>query len=156
MAEMLNFPGLRGRLGNYGQVVHSICQSHQLTTSQGIITGTGIYRKSKVEKLGPGRIGVATAPEDRVPGPRSLNVLLDIEFPWREGRCGGRARIPKRTRKGGMHRFWTLEYSTCFSQHGAQPERPPSRALLGVDPRRGVFGLRDEGGFDASHIPGAL
>ncbi|KAJ7043195.1 putative cysteine synthase B [Mycena alexandri] len=30
-------------------------------------------------------IGVATAPEDRVPGPRSLNVLLDIEFPWREG-----------------------------------------------------------------------
>ncbi|KAJ7771703.1 tryptophan synthase beta subunit-like PLP-dependent enzyme [Mycena metata] len=50
---------------------------------QGTITGTGIYLKSKVENLVS--IGVATAPEDRVPGPRSLNVLLDIEFPWREG-----------------------------------------------------------------------
>ncbi|KAJ7724065.1 tryptophan synthase beta subunit-like PLP-dependent enzyme [Mycena maculata] len=47
----------------------------------GTITGTGLYLK-KVSSVFS--IGVATAPEDRVPGPRSLNVLRDIEFPWKD------------------------------------------------------------------------
>ncbi|KAJ7273207.1 tryptophan synthase beta subunit-like PLP-dependent enzyme, partial [Mycena rebaudengoi] len=48
---------------------------------QGTITGTGLYLKSVSSVVS---VDVATAPEDRVPGPHSLNVLRDIEFPWRE------------------------------------------------------------------------
>ncbi|KAJ7349210.1 cysteine synthase B [Mycena albidolilacea] len=47
----------------------------------GTLTGTGLYLKKVTSVVS---IGVATAPEDRVPGPRSLNVLRDIEFPWKE------------------------------------------------------------------------
>ncbi|KAJ7836988.1 cysteine synthase B, partial [Mycena olivaceomarginata] len=48
----------------------------------GTLTGTGLYLKKVTSVVS---IGVATAPEDRVPGgPTSLNVLRDIEFPWKE------------------------------------------------------------------------
>ncbi|KAJ7822256.1 cysteine synthase [Mycena olivaceomarginata] len=53
----------------------------RLMTVEGTLTGTGLYLKKVTSVVS---IGVATAPEDRVPGPRSLNVLRDIEFPWKE------------------------------------------------------------------------
>ncbi|KAF9465572.1 tryptophan synthase beta subunit-like PLP-dependent enzyme [Collybia nuda] len=48
----------------------------------GTMTGTSLYLK-KVRPSITG-LGVLTAPNDRVPGPRSLNLLIPVEFPWRE------------------------------------------------------------------------
>ncbi|KAF8075224.1 tryptophan synthase beta subunit-like PLP-dependent enzyme [Lyophyllum atratum] len=48
----------------------------------GTMTGTGLYLK-KVKPSITG-LGVLTAPNDRVPGPRTFNLLLPVEFPWRE------------------------------------------------------------------------
>ncbi|GJE91549.1 cysteine synthase [Phanerochaete sordida] len=50
--------------------------------TSGTMTGTGLYLKeAKPSCL---RVGVCTAPDDRVPGPRSYSLLAPVEFPWRE------------------------------------------------------------------------
>ncbi|KAF8643032.1 hypothetical protein AX16_009276 [Volvariella volvacea WC 439] len=48
----------------------------------GTMTGTGLYLKRAVPSITT--VGVLTAPNDRVPGPRTLNLLIPVEFPWRE------------------------------------------------------------------------
>lgn len=48
----------------------------------GTMTGTSLYLK-KVNPSITG-LGVLTAPNDRVPGPRTFNLLLPVEFPWRD------------------------------------------------------------------------
>ncbi|RDB18452.1 Cysteine synthase B [Hypsizygus marmoreus] len=48
----------------------------------GTMTGTSLYlKKVKPSVVG---LGVLTAPNDRVPGPRNYNMLLPVEFPWRQ------------------------------------------------------------------------
>lgn len=36
------------------------------------------------QKINPHICSVLTAPYERVPGPRTLNLLLPVEFPWRD------------------------------------------------------------------------
>lgn len=49
--------------------------------TSGTVTGLGTYFKDvKPSVL---RLGVCTAPGDRVPGPRSFALLGPVEFPWR-------------------------------------------------------------------------
>jgi cysteine synthase len=64
------------------------------------MTGTSLYLKSvKPDVIGLGYVlpvpslyalhscifsSVLTAPNDRVPGPRTYNLLVPVEFPWRE------------------------------------------------------------------------
>ncbi|EEH23453.1 hypothetical protein PABG_05664 [Paracoccidioides brasiliensis Pb03] len=50
--------------------------------TSGTMTGLGTYFKQA--KPSVFRLGVCTAPGDRVPGPRSYSLLLPVEFPWRE------------------------------------------------------------------------
>ncbi|KAJ5632344.1 hypothetical protein N7490_008683 [Penicillium lividum] len=50
--------------------------------TSGTLTGLGTYFKSV--KPSVTRIGVCTAPGDRVPGPRSYALLRPVEFPWKE------------------------------------------------------------------------
>lgn len=50
--------------------------------TSGTMTGLGMYFKSV--KPSVMRLGVCTAPGDRVPGPRSVSLLRPVEFPWRE------------------------------------------------------------------------
>ncbi|KAJ5929580.1 hypothetical protein N7454_006530 [Penicillium verhagenii] len=50
--------------------------------TSGTLTGLGTYFKSV--KPSVRRIGVCTAPGDRVPGPRSYALLRPVEFPWKE------------------------------------------------------------------------
>ncbi|KAF9014726.1 tryptophan synthase beta subunit-like PLP-dependent enzyme, partial [Hymenopellis radicata] len=50
--------------------------------TSGTMTGTGLYLKEK--KPSVTRVGVCTAPDDRVPGPRSFSLLAPVEFPWRD------------------------------------------------------------------------
>lgn len=47
----------------------------------GTLTGLGTYFKQA--KPSVYRLGVCTAPGDRVPGPRSYALLQPVEFPWR-------------------------------------------------------------------------
>ena len=50
--------------------------------TSGTMTGLGTYFKHvKPSVL---RVGVCTAPGDRVPGPRSFALLRPVEFPWKE------------------------------------------------------------------------
>ncbi|WQF79224.1 Putative Rhodanese-like domain, tryptophan synthase beta chain-like, PALP domain-containing protein [Colletotrichum destructivum] len=49
--------------------------------TSGTLTGLGTYFKSA--KPSVYRLGVCTAPGDRVPGPRSYALLQPVEFPWR-------------------------------------------------------------------------
>ncbi|CEH14676.1 Cystathionine beta-synthase and related enzymes [Ceraceosorus bombacis] len=48
----------------------------------GTMTGTGLALKKLLPTVK--RIGVTTAPGDRVPGPRSEALLAPVEFPWRD------------------------------------------------------------------------
>ncbi|KAF5379489.1 hypothetical protein D9615_006545 [Tricholomella constricta] len=48
----------------------------------GTMTGTSLYLK-KVRPSVTG-LGVLTAPGDRVPGPRTYNLLVPVDFPWRD------------------------------------------------------------------------
>ncbi|KAG8927949.1 hypothetical protein FRC02_007568 [Tulasnella sp. 418] len=50
--------------------------------TSGSMTGTGLYLKQ--QKPGTVIVGVCTAQGDRVPGPRTLELLQPVEFPWRE------------------------------------------------------------------------
>ncbi|KAJ4377314.1 hypothetical protein N0V83_000139 [Neocucurbitaria cava] len=50
--------------------------------TSGTMTGIGQYFKQA--KPSVTRLGVCTAPGDRVPGPRSLALLSPVEFPWRD------------------------------------------------------------------------
>ncbi|RDA82431.1 hypothetical protein CP532_2402 [Ophiocordyceps camponoti-leonardi (nom. inval.)] len=50
--------------------------------TSGTMTGLGTYFKQA--KPSVFRLGVCTAPGDRVPGPRSYALLAPVEFPWRE------------------------------------------------------------------------
>ncbi|CAL5869459.1 uncharacterized protein PFLUO_LOCUS3688 [Penicillium psychrofluorescens] len=50
--------------------------------TSGTMTGLGTYFKSV--KPSVMKLGVCTAPGDRVPGPRSYALLRPVEFPWRE------------------------------------------------------------------------
>ncbi|RHZ47396.1 putative cysteine synthase B, partial [Aspergillus thermomutatus] len=50
--------------------------------TSGTMTGLGtFFKENKPSVL---RLGVCTAPGDRVPGPRSLALLKPVEFPWKE------------------------------------------------------------------------
>ncbi|KAK2774706.1 hypothetical protein FQN53_003513 [Emmonsiellopsis sp. PD_33] len=50
--------------------------------TSGTMTGLGTYfKQAKPSVL---RLGVCTAPGDRVPGPRSFALLRPVEFPWKE------------------------------------------------------------------------
>ncbi|KAK1978793.1 cysteine synthase [Colletotrichum cereale] len=49
--------------------------------TSGTLTGLGTYFKNA--KPSVYRLGVCTAPGDRVPGPRSYALLQPVEFPWR-------------------------------------------------------------------------
>ncbi|KAL4803995.1 tryptophan synthase beta subunit-like PLP-dependent enzyme [Aspergillus unguis] len=50
--------------------------------TSGTMTGLGTYfGKVKPDVL---RLGVCTAPGDRVPGPRSFALMRPVEFPWKE------------------------------------------------------------------------
>ncbi|OTB02575.1 hypothetical protein M426DRAFT_74518 [Hypoxylon sp. CI-4A] len=49
--------------------------------TSGTITGLGTYFKEA--KPSVFRLGVCTAPGDRVPGPRSFALLAPVEFPWK-------------------------------------------------------------------------
>lgn len=49
--------------------------------TSGTVTGLGTYFKNA--KPSVLRLGVCTAPGDRVPGPRSFALLGPVEFPWR-------------------------------------------------------------------------
>ncbi|PGH00996.1 hypothetical protein AJ79_08060 [Helicocarpus griseus UAMH5409] len=50
--------------------------------TSGTMTGIGTYfKQAKPSVL---RLGVCTAPGDRVPGPRSFGLLRPVEFPWKE------------------------------------------------------------------------
>lgn len=48
----------------------------------GTMTGTGRFLKQKKPTVV--RVGVCTAPGDRVPGPRSHALLEPVQFPWRD------------------------------------------------------------------------
>jgi cysteine synthase len=48
----------------------------------GTMTGTGMFFKDA--KPSVTRVGVCTAPGDRVPGPRSFALMAPVEFPWRQ------------------------------------------------------------------------
>ncbi|KAF4126490.1 Cysteine synthase [Geosmithia morbida] len=50
--------------------------------TSGTMTGLGTYMKAT--KPSVYRLGVCTAPGDRVPGPRSHALLAPVEFPWRK------------------------------------------------------------------------
>ncbi|KAJ5090565.1 hypothetical protein N7532_009249 [Penicillium argentinense] len=50
--------------------------------TSGTMTGLGTYFKSV--KPSVMRLGVCTAPGDRVPGPRSFALMRPVEFPWKE------------------------------------------------------------------------
>jgi len=50
--------------------------------TSGTMTGLGTYFKSV--KPSVMRLGVCTAPGDRVPGPRSYALMRPVEFPWKE------------------------------------------------------------------------
>lgn len=50
--------------------------------TSGTMTGLGTYfKEAKPSVL---RLGVCTAPGDRVPGPRSFALMKPVEFPWKE------------------------------------------------------------------------
>ncbi|KAL4965312.1 putative cysteine synthase B [Aspergillus stella-maris] len=50
--------------------------------TSGTMTGLGTYfKQTKPSVL---RLGVCTAPGDRVPGPRSFALMRPVEFPWKE------------------------------------------------------------------------
>ncbi|KAI2607792.1 tryptophan synthase beta subunit-like PLP-dependent enzyme [Hypoxylon sp. NC1633] len=49
--------------------------------TSGTITGLGVFFKEA--KSSVFRLGVCTAPGDRVPGPRSFTLLAPVEFPWK-------------------------------------------------------------------------
>ncbi|KAI0847204.1 tryptophan synthase beta subunit-like PLP-dependent enzyme [Daldinia vernicosa] len=49
--------------------------------TSGTMTGLGMYFKES--KSSVFRLGVCTAPGDRVPGPRSFALLAPVEFPWK-------------------------------------------------------------------------
>src|ERR1700742_1638773 len=46
------------------------------------MTGTGTYLKTVNKKLT--NLGVFTAPGDRVPGPRPIDLIQTVDLPWRE------------------------------------------------------------------------
>ncbi|ERF76812.1 hypothetical protein EPUS_07992 [Endocarpon pusillum Z07020] len=48
----------------------------------GTMTGTGTFLKQNKPNII--RVGVCTAPGDRVPGPRSFALLAPVHFPWRD------------------------------------------------------------------------
>ncbi|KAL2866890.1 putative cysteine synthase B [Aspergillus lucknowensis] len=50
--------------------------------TSGTMTGLGTYFKQA--KPSVMRLGVCTAPGDRVPGPRSFALMKPVEFPWKE------------------------------------------------------------------------
>ncbi|KAJ5295139.1 hypothetical protein PENANT_c035G11320 [Penicillium antarcticum] len=50
--------------------------------TSGTMTGLGTYFKGV--KPSVHRLGVCTAPGDRVPGPRSYALMRPVEFPWKE------------------------------------------------------------------------
>ncbi|KAL4787604.1 tryptophan synthase beta subunit-like PLP-dependent enzyme [Aspergillus varians] len=50
--------------------------------TSGTMTGLGTYFKQV--KPSVVRLGVCTAPGDRVPGPRSFALMRPVEFPWKE------------------------------------------------------------------------
>lgn len=50
--------------------------------TSGTMTGLGTYFKQA--KPSVYRLGVCTAPGDRVPGPRSFALMKPVEFPWKE------------------------------------------------------------------------
>ncbi|KAI1475326.1 tryptophan synthase beta subunit-like PLP-dependent enzyme [Daldinia eschscholtzii] len=49
--------------------------------TSGTVTGLGMFFKEA--KSSVFRLGVCTAPGDRVPGPRSFALLAPVEFPWK-------------------------------------------------------------------------
>ncbi|KAI8957049.1 tryptophan synthase beta subunit-like PLP-dependent enzyme [Daldinia sp. FL1419] len=49
--------------------------------TSGTVTGLGMFFKDA--KSSVFRLGVCTAPGDRVPGPRSFALLAPVEFPWK-------------------------------------------------------------------------
>ncbi|KAG8718189.1 hypothetical protein FRC09_013042 [Ceratobasidium sp. 395] len=50
--------------------------------TSGTMTGTGSFLKSKRPDLV--NLGVFTAPRDRVPGPRPIDLIQSVDLPWRE------------------------------------------------------------------------
>ncbi|KAG8723357.1 hypothetical protein FRC09_003683 [Ceratobasidium sp. 395] len=50
--------------------------------TSGTMTGTGAFLKSKRPDLV--NLGVFTAPRDRVPGPRPIDLVQSVDLPWRE------------------------------------------------------------------------
>ncbi|OLN97762.1 Cysteine synthase B [Colletotrichum chlorophyti] len=72
-------------MGTSGKSNCLICQRPSskciISSSIGTLTGLGTYFKDA--KPSVYRLGVCTAPGDRVPGPRSYALLQPVEFPWR-------------------------------------------------------------------------
>ncbi|EAW13404.1 putative cysteine synthase B [Aspergillus clavatus NRRL 1] len=91
-AEILN-PNQYENAENWGshvrwtgpQILRQLPQINVLCAgmgTSGTMTGLGTYfGEMKPAVL---RLGVCTAPGDRVPGPRSLALLKPVEFPWKE------------------------------------------------------------------------
>ncbi|KAG9119295.1 hypothetical protein FRC07_005736 [Ceratobasidium sp. 392] len=50
--------------------------------TSGTMTGTGAFLKSERPDLV--NLGVFTAPRDRVPGPRPIDLIQSVDLPWRE------------------------------------------------------------------------
>ncbi|KAG9091149.1 hypothetical protein FS749_016768 [Ceratobasidium sp. UAMH 11750] len=50
--------------------------------TSGTMTGTGAFLKNKRPDLV--NLGVFTAPRDRVPGPRPIDLIQSVDLPWRE------------------------------------------------------------------------
>lgn len=71
--------------------------------TSGTMTGLGTYFKSV--KPSVMRLGVCTAPGDRVPGPRSYALMRPVEFPWKEA--------VDSIEEVGSERSYTLSLKLC-------------------------------------------
>ncbi|KAJ7282499.1 tryptophan synthase beta subunit-like PLP-dependent enzyme [Mycena rebaudengoi] len=60
----------------------SCCSAGTEWLGAGTMTGCGLYLKEAKPSIA--RVGVCTAPGERVPGPRMFSLLAPVEFPWRE------------------------------------------------------------------------
>ncbi|EGO61136.1 hypothetical protein NEUTE1DRAFT_76914 [Neurospora tetrasperma FGSC 2508] len=71
--------------------------------TSGTMTGLGTYFKDA--KLTVYRVGVCTAPGDRVPGPRSHALLAPVQFPWKSA--------VDHIEEVGSHDSFSLSLSLC-------------------------------------------
>ncbi|CEJ82363.1 hypothetical protein VHEMI02433 [[Torrubiella] hemipterigena] len=71
--------------------------------TSGTMTGLGTFFKDN--KPSVFRLGVCTAPGDRVPGPRSYALLAPVEFPWKKS--------VDHIEEVGSHDSYTLSLAMC-------------------------------------------